>query len=55
MANKPRIGAYVVCAWLLGIVINLLLIPGFFDIALVILDWPSRRLALGRLSQKFSS
>jgi uncharacterized membrane protein HdeD (DUF308 family) len=34
VAIKPRIGAYVVCAWLLGIVINLLLIPGFFDIAL---------------------
>src|SRR5881227_545711 len=34
VALKPRIGAYVVSAWLLGIVINLLIIPGFFDIAL---------------------
>src|SRR3954465_2783261 len=28
VAIKPRIGAYVVSAWLLGIVINLLIIPG---------------------------
>ena len=31
---RPRIGAYVVAAWLLGIVVNLLLIPGYFDVAL---------------------
>jgi uncharacterized membrane protein YphA (DoxX/SURF4 family) len=31
VAIKPRIGAYVVSAWLLGIVINLLIIPGYFD------------------------
>ena len=34
VAIKPRIGAYVVCAWLLGIAINLLVIPDFFDTAL---------------------
>ena len=34
VAARPRIGAYVVAAWLLGIVVNLLLIPGYFDIAL---------------------
>jgi hypothetical protein len=31
---KPRIGGFVVGAWLLGIMTNLLLIPGYFDIAL---------------------
>ena len=34
VAARPRIGAYVVAAWLLGIVANLLLIPGYFDVAL---------------------
>ena len=34
VAVRPRIGAYVVAAWLWAIIINLLLIPGYFDIAL---------------------
>jgi hypothetical protein len=34
VATKPRIGAYVVAAWLLGIVINLLMVLGFYGIAL---------------------
>jgi len=34
VAVRPRIGAYVVAAWLLGIILNLLLIPGYFDVAL---------------------
>ena len=28
VAVRPRIGAYIVVAWLLGIIVNLLLIPG---------------------------
>jgi hypothetical protein len=55
VAIKPRIGAYVVCAWLLGIVINLLIIGGFFDIALRDFGLALGALALGRLSQEFSS
>jgi hypothetical protein len=55
VAIKPRIGAYVVCAWLLGIAINLLIIPGFFDIALRDFGLALGALALGRLSQEFSS
>ncbi|HET7288751.1 MAG TPA: hypothetical protein VFI71_14815, partial [Pyrinomonadaceae bacterium] len=31
---KPRIFAYVVAAWLLLIIVNLLMIPGYFDVAL---------------------
>ncbi len=54
VAIKPRIGAYVVCAWLFGIVINLLLIPGYFDIALRDFGLALGALALGRLSQEFS-
>src|SRR5712672_2152013 len=33
VAWKPRIFAYVVAAWLVVIIINLLMIPGYFDIA----------------------
>ena len=55
VAIKPRIGAYVVSAWLMGIVINLLMIPGFFDIALRDFGLSLGALALARLSQEFSS
>ena len=34
VALKPRFGGYVVAAWLWGIIVNLLLVPGYFDIAL---------------------
>ena len=34
VALKPRIFAYVVAAWLFLIILNLLAIPGYFDIAL---------------------
>lgn len=34
VALKPRYGAYVVAAWLAGIIVNLLSYPGFYDIAL---------------------
>jgi DoxX len=34
VAAAPRFGAWLVAAWLAGIVVNLLTFPGFFDIAL---------------------
>ena len=34
VAVLPRIGAWVVAAWLAGIILNRLTIPGFYDIAL---------------------
>jgi hypothetical protein len=52
---KPSIFAYVVSAWLLLIIANLLLIPGYFDIALRDFGLALGALALGRLSQEFSS
>ncbi len=55
VAFKPKIGAYVVSAWLLGIVIDLLIVPGFFDIALRDFGLSLGALALGRLSEEFSS
>lgn len=47
---KPKIFAYVVAVWLLGIIVNLLLIPGYYDIALRDLGLCLAALALGRLS-----
>lgn len=41
----------LVSAWLLGIVINLLIIPGFFDIALRDFGLSLGALALGRLAR----
>jgi hypothetical protein len=51
---KPKIFAYVVAAWLGVIIVNLLLIPGYFDIALRDLGLMLGALALGRLSHQFS-
>lgn len=51
---KPRIGAYVVAAWLLGIIVNLLLIPDFFDVALRDFGLFLGALALARLSETFA-
>ncbi len=54
VAFKPRIGAYVVAFWLWGIIANLLLIPGFFDVALRDFGLSLGALALARLSQEFA-
>ena len=53
VAFKPKIFAYVVSAWLLLIVINLLMIPGYFDIALRDFGLSLGALALARLSHQF--
>ena len=34
VAIKPRYAAYIVAAWLVGIMINLFSYPGFYDVAL---------------------
>ncbi|NNM84784.1 MAG: hypothetical protein HKL96_03380 [Phycisphaerales bacterium] len=54
VALKPTIFAYVVAAWLLGIIINLLLIPGFYDVALRDFGLFLGALALARLSAAYS-
>ena len=54
VALKPRIFAYVVAAWLAVIIINLLLIPGYFDVALRDFGLLLAALALGGLSQQFA-
>ncbi|HEX7070007.1 MAG TPA: hypothetical protein VF190_04340 [Rhodothermales bacterium] len=50
VAIKPKIFAYVVSAWLVGIILNLLLLPGYFDVALRDLGLALGALALGRLA-----
>jgi hypothetical protein len=53
VAFKPRLFAYVVCAWLLLIVVNLLMIPGYFDVALRDFGLSLGALALARLSSAY--
>ena len=53
VALKPSIGGWIVAAWLWGIVINLLLIPGYFDIALRDFGLSLGALALARLALYF--
>lgn len=54
VAVRPRIGAYVVALWLWGIIANLLLIPGFYDVALRDFGLSVGALALARLSREFN-
>src|ERR1051326_2568950 len=53
VAFKPKAFAYVVSAWFVLLVINLLMIPGYFDIALRDFGLPRGALPLARLSHKF--
>ncbi len=53
VAFRPRIFGYVVTIWLVLIILNLLLIPGYFDVALRDLGLALAALALARLSQRY--
>jgi uncharacterized membrane protein YphA (DoxX/SURF4 family) len=53
VALKPRYGAYVVAAWLAGIVINLLTYSGFYDIALRDFGLMLAALTLARLASVY--
>jgi hypothetical protein len=55
VALQPRIGGYVVAFWLWGIIANLLLIPGYLDVALRDFGLSLGALALARLSQGTAS
>jgi hypothetical protein len=50
---KPKIAAYIVCAWILGIIGNLLIAGQFYDIALRDLGLALAALALARLAPIF--
>jgi hypothetical protein len=51
VAVAPRIGAYVVALWLAGIIVNLLTLHDFYDVALRDFGLLVAALALGRLAQ----
>jgi hypothetical protein len=50
VALRPQLGGYVVAAWLAGIIGNLLLVPGFYDVALRDFGLLLAALALTRLA-----
>ena len=50
---KPKIFAYIVSVWLLCIVINLLMVGHYFDIALRDIGLMLAAFALGKLAQKY--
>jgi hypothetical protein len=54
VALWPRFGGYVVAAWLAGIIVNLLLIPDYYDIALRDFGLLLAALTLARLATAFS-
>lgn len=53
VALRPRLGAPVVAAWLLGIILNLLLIPGYYDVALRDFGLLLAAVALARLAAAY--
>jgi len=54
VAVAPRIGGWVVGVWLCGIIVNLLIGPGYFDVALRDLGLALGAFALARLSVDYS-
>ena len=54
VAVIPRFGGWLVAAWLLGIIVNLLTYPGFYDIALRDFGLLVAALALARLATVYA-
>lgn len=53
VAVRPRLAAWVVAVWLLGIIVNLVTYPGFFDVALRDVGLLVAAVALGLLAAKY--
>jgi uncharacterized membrane protein YphA (DoxX/SURF4 family) len=51
VAALPRYAAYIVAAWLAAIIVNLLILGAYFDVALRDLGLMLGAIALGRLAQ----
>jgi len=51
---KPRIFAYVVAVWLMGIIVNLLMAGGYMDVAVRDVGLCLGAIALGRLSTEYN-
>ena len=54
VAVVPRFGGWLVAAWLFGIIVNLLTIPGFYDIALRDVGLLAGAVALARLATVYA-
>ncbi len=54
VAVAPRFGGWLVAAWLAGIILNLLTIPGFYDVALRDVGLLVGAVALARLAVRYS-
>lgn len=54
VAFAPRIGSYVVALWLAGIIVNLLILHDFYDVALRDFGLLVGALALGRLAAVYA-
>jgi len=52
---KPRIGAWVVAAWLFAIIVDLLLIPGYYDIVVRDVGLLLGAVALAKLSKLYAA
>lgn len=53
VAIKPRYAAYIVAAWLAGIIVNLLTYSGYYDVALRDFGLLLAALTLARLASKY--
>jgi hypothetical protein len=54
VAVAPRFGAWLVAAWLGGIILDLLTIPGFYDVALRDVGLLVAAVALARLAARYA-
>jgi hypothetical protein len=54
VALVPRYGALLVAAWLAGIIVNLLTVPGFYDVALRDFGLLVGAVALSRLAVRYA-
>jgi len=54
VAAKPSVGGWIVAVWLWGIIVNLLLIPGYYDIAVRDFGLSVGAVALARLARDFA-
>lgn len=55
VAIRPRFGGYLVAIWLWGIIANLFLVPGYYDVAARDFGLSLGALALGRLGAEAQS
>lgn len=55
VAVAPRFGGWLVAAWLAGIIVNLLTVPGFYDIALRDFGLLVGAVALARLAARYAA